>query len=400
MDINARINWMPGMEITAQTFLGMAEHWDFRQRLALRAALGSNRMGLLPGAPFSCNGIFVKNQFEIDHFQCMALLSSGRIVNADEDITVTIPMLFGDRYYLTVGFGEDKTEFEREGVPFVRPHYVYAINTMEEIQSGDLFPLMRFHVSDGVFAIDTDFMPPCLLLTENPRFKTYIDQYIERLQILSIHENFADGEGKRAMLRYVFMLKGYNLQNSMQDFILLTQEIAQAIDYYIVRPNREQAIDIAVPSQVDIQIWLKWLDDYLAGAAVILDGVVLEDNTIDYEALLAQAKAELYERLHPELIEKLLADMKAELQSEIKQQTESLTTYINETLKTAILEQLSTEMDSRTTAFMEDMTQKFDEMGRQIHDSLYEKLYFELFENLFNALYVPEPEEKEFVPLI
>ena len=400
MDINARINWMPGMEITAQTFQGMAEHWDFRQRLALRAALGSNRMGLIPGAPFSCSGIFVKNQFEIDHFLCMALLPSGRIVNADEDVLVTIPMLFGDRYYLTVGFGDEKTEFEKEGVPFVRPHYVYAINTLEEVEQGDLFPLMRFHVNDGVFAVDNDFIPPCLLLTEDNRVQTYINQYIERLKLLSTHTNFADGEGKRALLRYVFMLKSYNMQNNMQDFILLTQEIAQAIDYYIVTPNREQPIEVPVPSQIDIQVWLKWLDDYLAGAAVILDGVVLEDNTIDYEALLAQAKAELYDKLHPELIEKLLADMKAELQTEIKQQTETLTTYINETLKNAIMEELSTEMDNRTTAFTESMTQKFDEMGRQIHDSLYERLYFELFENLFNALYVPEPEEKEFIPLI
>ena len=59
-----------------------------------------------------------------------------------------------------------------------------------------------------------------------------------------------------------------------------------------------------------------------------------EDNTIDYEALLAQAKADLYEKLHPELIEKLLADMKAELQEEMRQQTEQITTYINENLKT------------------------------------------------------------------
>ena len=30
----------------------------------------------------------------------------------------------------------------------------------------------------------------------------------------------------------------------------------------------------------------------------------------------------------------------------------------------------------------------------------YEKLYFNMFDHLFNALYVPEPEEKEYIPLI
>ena len=399
MDINSRINWMPGMELTAETFSGIADHWDFRQRIAIRTALGGNHMGLVPGAPFSCNGTFVKNRFEVSGLQCMALLPSGKIVNADEDIQVSIPMLFGDKYYLTIGISEDKTEFEKKGVPFVRPRYSYGINTIEEIEAGDLFPLVRFKAADGVFSVDSDFMPPCLLLEDDPRFKEYIDRYAFLMNIVATHPNLAEGEGKRAMLRYVFMLKSYRLQNTMQDFILLTQEIAQAIDYYIVAPNK-QPLDIPIPQHADIQAWLGWLEDSMSGAAVILDGVVLEDNTIDYEALLAQAKAELYERLHPELIEKVLADMKAELQEEMRQQTEQLTTYINENLKTAIIEQLTTEFNDRADKLTEMLTDKFDEMGRQLNESLYEKLYFNLFENLFNALYVPEPEELKFVPQI
>ena len=186
----------------------------------------------------------------------------------------------------------------------------------------------------------------------------------------------------------------------MQSFILFTQEMAQAIDYYIVTPNREQPIEIPQPQQIDIQEWLQWLEDYMKGAAIILDGVVLEDNTIDYEALLAQAKKELYDQLHPELIEKLLSDMRDELREEMRQQTEQLTTYINETLKNTILEQLKTEIDDRQTKLEETLNTKFDELGKLLNESLYEKLYFELFENLFKALYVPEPEEEKFVPLI
>ena len=400
MDINARINWMPGMELTAETFSGMAEQWDFSQRLAIRAALGSNCMGLVPGAPFSCSGTFVKNRFEIAGFQCMALLPSGRIVHADEDVQVPIPMLFGDRYYLTVGFSNDQAEFEKKGVPFVRPRYTYAIHTMEEVEADDLFPLVRFRSVDGTFTIDPDYMPPCLLLTENKSFKTYIDRYAELMNVLATHANFEDGEGKRAMLRYVFMLRGYRLQNTMHDFILMTQEMAQAIDYYIVKPNREEVIEVPVPKQIDIQEWLKWLEDYMTGAAVILDGVVLEDNTIDYDMLLAQAKKELYDQLHPELIQKLLADMKEELQQEMRQHAEQMATYINETVKTEILNQLNAEMNDQRTKLNEMLTEKFSEMGKQLTDSLYEKLYFDLFENLFNALYVPEPEDEKYVPMI
>lgn len=399
VDINSRINWIPGMELTADTFSGIGEQWDFRQQLAIRAAVGNNRMGLVPGFPFSCNGIFVKNRFEVSGFRCMALLPSGRVIDADEDIEVTIPMLFGERYYLTVGFSNDQVEFEKMGVPFVRPQYTYGIHTKEEVEAGDLFPLLRFYVAEGIFSADPTYMVPCLLLTENPRFKEYIDSFTKQMNILATHANLADGEGKRAFLRYVFMLKSYNLRNSMQNFILFTQEMAQAIDYYIVTPNREP-ITIPQPEQIDIQAWLQWLEDYMKGAATILDGVVLEDNTIDYEALLAQAKKELYDKLHPELIEKLLADMKEELRTEMRQQTEELTTYINETLKNAILEQLMTEINDRQDKLSEMLTEKFDEMGKQLNESLYEKLYFDLFDNLFKALYVPEPEEEKFVPLI
>jgi hypothetical protein len=39
-------------------------------------------------------------------------------------------------------------------------------------------------------------------------------------------------------------------------------------------------------------------------------------------------------------------------------------------------------------------------LSQELYEKLYEKLYTELFENLFNALYVPEPEEKEYIPQI
>ena len=39
-------------------------------------------------------------------------------------------------------------------------------------------------------------------------------------------------------------------------------------------------------------------------------------------------------------------------------------------------------------------------MKKEVSEALYEKIYFDLFENLFNALYVPEPEDEKFVPLI
>ncbi|MBP5158199.1 MAG: hypothetical protein ILP18_10060 [Treponema sp.] len=379
MDINARINWMPGMELTDQTFKELEENLDFRQRVAVRAALGGSRLGLLPGAEFDCRGVFVKNNFEIERFLCSAVLPSGTIVTADEKVVIAVPMLFGAQYYLTVGLGEETHSFEKEGVPYVCPQKAYAIRSLDEMQKEDVLPVARFKVSDGVFSLDTDFIPPSLLLSSDKRFMDYGTSYASKLQALVEHKNLEEGEGKRALLRYLFQLKSYPWNGGVREFIQFTQEIAQAVDYYIVTPHTENPVAVPVPTQYDVQLWLEWLSGYLGGAHSILDTVVLEDNTIDYEALLAQAKAELYDRLNPELRADLLRQIKEELRAELKEDLSgSLTAFINEEVKPRLHDTLSGELDP----------------------SLHERLYNELYDALYNALYVPEEEEETFYPLL
>jgi hypothetical protein len=234
-------------------------------------------------------------------------------------------------------------------------------------------------VNNGSFAVDNDYVPPCLLLTSHKVFAKLQQHYAEQLATLAEHANLKEGDGKRAMQRYLFMMKAFNMEGRVVDFITLTQEIAQAVDYFIMKPNTEHPTDIPQPMQADVMKWLRWMEDFLTGAATVLDGVVLEDDSIDYEALLAQAKKELYEQLNPELYEKLLAIIKKELREELTQKLgNELKIYMEETVKPELERTLNAEL----------------------HQKLYEELYTELFEHLFNALYVPEPEEKEFIPLI
>lgn len=379
MDINSRINWMPGMELTAETFKGLDVNFDIRQQVMLRAALGGMRLGLLSGAPFSCNGIFVRNTFEIEHFQCTAILPSGRIVNVDESAVVNISTLYSDEYYLTVGLSDEVREFAKDDVSYVAPQYIFSIHTLEEMGSLDVIPVARFSSADGVFSRDTSYVPPCLLLSANPCFRDFADIYIHRLGLLTSHANLENGEGKRALLRYMFRLQGYNWESSVHDFVLLTQEIAHCIDYYIVKPHTDTPADVPQPTPYDIQKWLQWLADYFTDASSILDTVVLDNTVIDYDALLAQAKAELYDRLNPELYEKLKTELSESLRAEIKSELEQhLFEYINGQLKNDLYQSLHDKLSG----------------------DLYEMLYTELFEHLFNALYMPETEEDEFTPLI
>ena len=379
MNINSRIDWKAGMAISAQTFLELDENLRHRQQAATRAVNG-NEFGLIPFTEFDRQGGFVRNKLEIDHLACMALLPSGKILHIDEKVVVTVPLVYGNEYYLACGFGEKEVEFDVKEVPFVRPEYTYGIYSLSELEGTDLFPGMKFKVSDGIFSIDESYIPPCLYLSSDNRFQPYLEQLTKQVSLLAEHPNLESGEGKRAFQRYAYLLKSYDSQGRTCPFIQLTYEIAQAIDYYIVTPNTETPVTIPAYSGYDIANWLDWLDSYLHNAAGTLDKVVLEDHTIDFDELKAQIKAELYEQLRPELYEQLYTELKAKLYAEISEDlTVRLTDYINQQLKTELHDLLSGELS----------------------EELYESLYKNLYESLYNALYVPvEKEEDEFTPLI
>ena len=379
MNINSRIDWKAGMAISAQTFLELDENLRHRQQAATRAVNG-NEFGLIPFTEFDRQGGFVRNKPEIDHLACMALLPSGKILHIDEKVVVTVPLVYGNEYYLACGFGEKEVEFDVKEVPFVRPEYTYGIYSLSELEGTDLFPVMKFKVSDGIFSIDESYIPPCLYLSSDNRFQPYLEQLTKQVSLLAEHPNLESGEGKRAFQRYAYLLKSYDTQGRTCPFIQLTYEIAQAIDYYIITPNTETPVTIPAYSGYDIANWLDWLDSYLHNAAGTLDKVVLEDHSIDFDELKAQIKAELYEQLRPELYEQLYTELKAKLYAEISEDlTVRLTDYINQQLKTELHDLLSGELS----------------------EELYESLYKNLYESLYNALYVPvEKEEDEFTPLI
>ena len=124
MNVNARIDWQTGMEITAQTFTKFDENIVYRQQVASRIMNG-NRFGLIPFSKFDCQAGFVKNTLEIERLSCMALLPSGKVLHIDEKVVVPIPMLYGEEYFLACGFGEKSVGFDIETVPFVQPEYVF-----------------------------------------------------------------------------------------------------------------------------------------------------------------------------------------------------------------------------------------------------------------------------------
>lgn len=363
------------MELSAQTLRELSANLDFKQRVTSCIA-NNNRIGLLPEAEFDCQGAFVKNVLEINHLKCRALLPSGRIVDADEDVTVEIPLLYGDKYYLTVGFGDGDIQFDKEEVTFVRPQYVYEIHTVEEVEVGDFLPLMKFNVEDGMFSIGDTFIVPCLLVKSDERFASFTQTFIEKIEQLAEHSHLEEGEGKRCLLKYLFMLKSYDRQESVHNYMQFVHEIAHAVDYYIMRPNKEEASEIPVWSRFDVEEWLSWFCDYLDEASSVLDDVVLEDHSIDLEKLKAEIKAELYDQLYAELYNQLQKDIEEKFAPEMEDRLkEALTAYINDVLR----KELS------------------DAIQEELSPLLYDKLYKALYDALLNALSIPVVKQEEVV---
>ena len=368
------------MELTAETFSGMSRHIDFQQQVTIQAALGGTRLGLLPDFPFDNNGVFVRNTFEMNHFKCRALLPSGRIIDVNEPVVVAIPTLYGNRYYLTVGFDDGVNEYEKEGVSYVRPKYSFAIRSFDEIEGSDCLPVVRFKANEGAFSVDADFIPPTLQLVCDQRFRKYIDKIVERMETIASHEHLVDDFGKRAILHYLFLLKGFSLRMLTSEFLHFTQEVAYAIDYHVIQPYKT-ATDIPAPNILDVEAWLEWLDGYVSGAVSVLDNAEPKVDTVDYEKLKAQIKAELYETITPELHDRMLPEIKEQLSKELESRlVEALKERLEFTLKPALYSQLRQELSA--------------DLFQQLFDSLYEALY--------NALFVPKEkeEEKEFVPMI
>lgn len=366
------------MELTAETFRQLEDSLDFKQSLALKAALGRNQLGLIPGYEFESDGVFVKNAFEINNFKCLALLPSGKVINASQEVSINIPMLYGEEYYLGVTILNERHEFERERVAIYRSLYGFALYTLEELKKKDVFPVVKFFAKDSVLSVCPQYIVPCLFISENKRFENFNTKYIQQLEIITSHTNLENGDGKRSLMRYLFILKSLDPKMNVVDYVSQLQEMVHAIDYFIVIPNTESHKDIPLPDYYDIEKWLEWIVSYMQGAKNVLDKVVLEDNTIDYNALLEEAGKNLYERLRPELLEKLPAQIKKE-----------------------VFDDMTQRLQEFVPLYLQEKLDKLKELiGKELTEKLEPKLFDDLYVRLYDALYVAPEEEDEFTPMI
>ncbi len=379
MNINAKIDWQAGLELTPELFVALESGIE-RRRESMVSILGDEIVGVVPYSRFECEPTFVRKSVEIAHLRCLAMLPNGRLLDIDEAVSLQMPMLYGEEYYLVVSQGDTTSNYNEKGVPLVKPNYLYSINTLAEIEASRVqMPLVKFNVRDGVFSIDKGYIPPFIQLNSHEEFRRFVDRCSQSLLSLSKHPNFESGEGQRSFARYAFIMSHYNLSNRVKDLLALSVEITMALNYYIVEPNNQAALEIEHYSVYDVTKWIGQFEAYLVGASSILDGVVLEDKSIDMDRLKAELKAELYEQIYEQLFQSLYADMSVKLRQEITAEIKgAVVEYINKELHDVLHRTLKVELS----------------------DEMTERLYKELYEKLYEALYIKPEEEEDFVPIM
>lgn len=370
------------MELNARTFSALDDNFDLRQMLSVRTANGM-RVGRLPYSQFSAEGMFVRNTFEIERLQCMALLGSGALISVDEKMVLPISAMPDGYYYLTVGFSLHITEFEQYGQTYLRPTYCCSLKTLEELDSPEntidsVFPVIRFQVNQGQITKDKEYIPPCLILASDDRLMKYIETVVSKVKMLAEHPNMEEGDCKRTLLRIIFTLSNFTGRNTLEELMQLLRNLAMVVEYFIVLPNEKEHPALENWSQYDVEHWMRWFDTYLENAKRTLDKVVLVDNSIDYEKLKAELRQEIY------------AMVKDDIDAQINQARETIRTELTDQLSALVLQTIEAQKQ-----------QMHDSLHIQLLDELRQPLYDNLYHALYDALYRPPVEEEDnFMPLI
>jgi len=374
MEINARINWKPGMELTS-ALLNKLYGFSENSRVALCNSFFS-RAGIIPDTELDIYASFVNRQLELDVRSLHAALPEGELLDFDGKASVPVKDLSDGSWYACAGLG-DEVEFESEGIPCVRDSVTFSIMSLEEAGSSKVIPLVKLLVGDGSVEIDRDYIAPVFKLSSDSRLKQWKDRIASALSELLKHPKLVN-EDLRSLLTLTYSRFVRVTRNGYTEVLLsLCNDVVSLLDAYLLHAPEE---DYEWPENffLDISLVLKFTEDAISKGVTALDELEIVDDSIDFDALKAQIVSEVTDRV------------RSDLMSEIDSRLTSLETSLSERLLYNIRELVPEEVDKLRDGLR-------DEISQNLRESLYPALY----DALYNALFVPKEEKKDmFTPII
>ena len=393
------------MPLTPDVFRQLESDWSVRQQIAIRAAVGSGRRGILPptgnGATDAeqttvLNGTFVRRTYEMTGLKCAALLPSGRILVADGDYVLPIDIPAGSsetEYYVTLELSPDQVHtYRRQGIPYTTPACTMALRTLSEVKRMDVMPVKRFIIDQGSLNVDEGYIPPILNVSSAPQLQSMLSNIAQMLKDIAQHKNMDENECKRTLLHFSFLIDSFDICRPTGSMIEMLQEGAMAVKYHIFKllitdkeaEHFHKAMSLAdderqKPDDVNIMCFIDWLTSFLCACRDMMEVVRIPDPLLDIEAL----KKEIHDSVYAELYDEISGKLRQQL-------TDELTPAITESLAAKMTEMLE---------------QTKPELRQQLHDDLRDPLYNDIYDALLDALkkLLDKPKEEiidNFTPLI
>ncbi|HNY01368.1 MAG TPA: hypothetical protein PKG48_02210 [Bacteroidales bacterium] len=271
MNENYQVNWINGMKITADHFIGMEDHFIHRVQQTVRGLVHPLNYGLVPGNDENVSLPHFSVSFNKDRLTVLhgftALSPEGHLfqVPGNQDFPLSQPQVQSEWYYLIVSgrpfsrapFGTIDTQENPARYPYAMQDFrfeFFAANRDQlHVLEPNTIPLGRYHGSS--FEEDKTYIPPCTSIQAHPElislYKVFQESFseLERKIITLVrskdHQNnplLAQligffGNHKTAIDQELPYLPPYALFEK-------AQQAARIFHYYYKIQNREALNDI------------------------------------------------------------------------------------------------------------------------------------------------------------
>lgn len=376
MNINARINWKPGLELTST----LMKKWDesVSERCKALARIFHAGACLFPDTRLDLSARFVRKNLEIEIHDCKALLPSGRIIEIEEAVAIPMDSVKEDGNYFVCATAGDIVDYEQGGVTMSCRQIRFEVLDGAEAGKGDFLPLLKLKVEDQTAEIDQNFIVPSLVIASDPKLVERKNHMVERLKSILDHPNLEEGYCKRALHKSCMILEHVAEDKLTLELMrMCVGNIVELLDYYFVKSASLHEEFVSYDS-LNISGWVDSLEVIFDTSVTMLDNYVAEDNSIDVEAL----KREIHDSLKTE--------METELTDAIDERMRNV--------ENALTDRLSSELRTFVSGELADMLH--ERLRVELDDELRDSLYKSLYDALYDALFIPEKERDVFMPII
>jgi hypothetical protein len=231
MNIYHKIDWKPGMEITASTFIEAEKYHLFQHKINRKLATLKS-YGLLPNTRFECLYTVNGDTLQVEDLQCEAITRNGSLLQIKNEFSIAIPEIEVDTLYLVAQI-EGFSPVEIDNVPYMELNYYYTFKMWEELSNGNVFPLLKLTRYDGGWR-EMNYIPPAIALNSHKELKNKHQKAIKLIdEIMAVLKE----KNVPASLLYYFSLfsielKFYTTDESPFEFLLLLKKILRTIELY------------------------------------------------------------------------------------------------------------------------------------------------------------------------